>query len=141
MKSAIRVAQFALVSVLLALWWLHTIHAPISDYVGAHFPFPSRGSAFVWPAVLAQTALIEALVCLPVAALLVLVLRKEATPVTVGLVCIFALRVAVEVFDRDESRNMQMLGLCHIAAETVCLVGGAILFAKLLSRWNIVRGL
>jgi hypothetical protein len=140
-RSAVRAAQFALAIVLVAVWWLHAIHAPISEYVGAHFPFPSRASALVWPAVLTQTALIEALVCLPVAALLALIFRSEATPMAVGLVCTFALRVAVEVFDRDEGRRMQILGLCQIGAQALLLVGGAICFRKLLPRWKVARGL
>jgi hypothetical protein len=71
--------------------------------------------------VLAQVALIEAVVCLPVAVLLVLVFRSEAIAMAVGLACIFALRVAVEILDRDENRNMQILGPCQTAAQPHCL--------------------
>lgn len=142
MRPAVRVAQIGLAVLLVILWWFHVIHAPVSDYVGAHFPFPARGSVLVWPAVLTQVALIEALVCLPVAVLLVLVLRSEATVMAVGLACLFALRVAVEIFDRDQSSSMQVLGLCHIAAQATLLVGGAIYLRRSLPRWETVsRGL
>src|SRR5258705_1823050 len=107
MRPAVRVAQVGLAVLLVILCWFHFIQAPVTDYVGAHLPLPARGSGLVWPAVLAQVALIEALVCLPIAVLLVLVFRSEATAMAVGLACLFALRVAVEIFDRDQSRNMQ----------------------------------
>jgi hypothetical protein len=86
--------------------------------------------------VLAQVALIEAVVCLPVAVLLVLAFRSEAIAMAVGLACVFALRVAVEVFDRDESRNMQILGLCQIAAQATLLAGGVVYVRQLLPRWR-----
>jgi hypothetical protein len=138
MRPAVRAAQLGLAVLLLVVWWFHVIHAPVSDYVGSHFPFPARGSVLVWPAVITQVALIEALVCLPVAVLLALVFRSEAASMAVGLTCVFALRVAVEIVDRDKSRNMQVLGLCHIAAHATCLVGGVVYLKRSLLRWKAV---
>ena len=45
-------------------------------------------------------------------------------------------RVAVEILDRDENRNMQILGLCQIAAQATLLVGGVVYVRQLLPRWR-----
>jgi hypothetical protein len=133
-STVVRTSQLVLVLWLVVLWWLDTLHRPVSDYVGTYFPVLPRLSPLAWPSLVTEAVVIEALMCVPAAVVLVLAFRSEATAVAIGLASVFALGWMVEILDRDFARGWPVLGFLHFAAHAGFLIGGVLCVKRLTAR-------
>jgi hypothetical protein len=108
---------------LLIIWTCNFPYQIISDFVGAHFPWPTDKS-WSWVAFVVEGALIQIVVCLPFAFLVYKVFRNGAIAVGAALSAIFLIRTLFELLRQFNSfygtSFALYLALCH----SLILVGG-----------------
>lgn len=132
---AIRTAQGLLIILLVVMWFKHLPHRPISDFIGTHFPWPITKSWMLkWSALVIESAIIQAVVCVPVAGLLALALRRAAAPVAIVLTLIFVLSALFELSLANYPQHEMAFDIFILICHALFLVGGTLLARKRLSR-------
>ncbi|WP_188565055.1 hypothetical protein [Undibacterium terreum] len=126
--------RLLLLLILLFFWACNFPHYQISDFIGAHFPWPTHRQ-FKWLALLSEGLLVQLTCCLPTMLLLVAVFRKSAVWVAMALASLFLLRTAVFEFwhpikPPDSYYFAGYLAACHL----LLLAGGSLLVQRRLDR-------
>lgn len=126
--------RLLLLLILLFFWACNFPYYQISDFIGAHFPWPTHRQ-FKWFALLFEGLLIQLICCLPTMLLLVAVFRKSAVWVAMALASLFFLRTAVFEFwyptkPPDSYYFAGYLVACHL----LLLAGGSLLVQRRLDR-------
>jgi hypothetical protein len=112
--SAFRLIFFIL---LVLLWLANTPSHQISDFIGAHFPWPDTRS-LKWSALLAEGLLTQLCVAIPTAFVLVLAFRHGSVRVAVVLGTIFVIRAFIDLPGASRLPHgtifIAYLAFCHI---------------------------
>ena len=134
MRAIVTIVRSSLAVLLLALWALNFPHHPVSDFVGAYFPWPSSGSVLRWPALLTEGAIVEGVLCIPTVLLLVAVFRPRA-PLMAGLLAVvFLFRIAFEFRGYAGAPRQEAFLVYLAAAHASILLGGTFLLQRRLWR-------
>jgi hypothetical protein len=130
------VARLAIFLVLLLCWSFNVPHYLISNYIGAHFSWPTDQS-MKWIALLFEGCLVETVVCLPFVLPLAYIFRRFTIPATCLLVAVFAIRAVVFLPTYPGSIYPAAFVCYQIVCHTLFLVGGTVIARRYLE----IRGL
>jgi hypothetical protein len=133
-SAIVAIVRSSFAVILLALWALNFPHHPVSDFVGALFPWPSSGSVLRWPALLTEGAIVEGVLCIPTVLLLVAVFRAKAPLVAGLLAVVFFVHIAFELRGYAGASRQEAFLVYLATAHASILLGGTFLLRRRLLR-------
>jgi hypothetical protein len=139
MQTILQLFRILVLLVLLLLWACNVPNHPVSDFVGANFPWPTQKS-LRWPGLLAEGALIHFAIALPFSLLLAFVFRNWSVRVAIALAAIFTMRAFFELPSPIAPPYGTIFLFYLVGCHVVLLVGLTTFARRLLSRSNRVAG-